>query len=503
MATPTPEGSPPAGAPSAGASVEFSSARGRWVVACAVLGSSMVLLDSTVVNVALPRIADDFDVGLAPLQWTVTAYMLTLSALILLGGSLGDRLGRRRVFVVGVIGFAGASLLCGLAPNVEVLVGARGLQGIGGALLTPGSLAMIQSSLRPGDRARAIGTWSGLGGVAAALGPFLGGWLADGPGWRWAFLINVPVAAVCVAVAVRHVPETRDPHASKHFDVVGAVLGAVALAGATWALIRAADGGRAVEVAVVGVVAVAAGVAFVMVERRQPEPMVPPTLFASRPFTVINVMTFAVYAAFGGYFFIVALQLQVVAGYSAFWAGAALTPGTLLMLLFSARSSAFAARVGARGPLTVGALLCAAGLLLMLRIGPHAFYPTDVLPGAATLGVGMVLLVAPLTSTVLAAVADDHAGLASGVNNAVSRAAGLLSVAAIPLITGTPADAGLGPAFDDTFDRAVPVFAGALVIAALLAFVGLRPTGSRVDRSRRAGRAMPTTPNTADPHLPG
>ncbi|GAA1461349.1 MFS transporter [Williamsia maris] len=478
--------------PSATDAVVFASARGRWVVACAVLGSGMVMLDGTVVNVALPKIGEEFGVGLAPLQWTVTSYMLTLSALILLGGSLGDRLGRRRVFVIGVVWFAASSLLSGLAPNVVVLVAARALQGIGGALLTPGSLSMIQSSLRRSDRARAIGVWSGLGGVAAAVGPFLGGWLADGPGWRWAFLINVPVAVVCVFVAIRHVPETRDPDAHGPFDFGGSVVGAFALACATFALIRAAAGGSAIEIGGVALAAVVFGVAFVTVERRIANPMIPTDIFASRPFTVINVMTFAVYAAFGGYFFIAALQLQVVSGYSAFWAGAALTPATILMLLFSARSGAFAARIGPRAPLTVGALFCAAGLLLMLRIGPHAFYPTDVLPGALVLGVGMVLLVAPLTATVLDAASDEHSGVASGVNNAVARAAGLLSVAAIPLITGTSANAGLGAGFDDTFTRAIPVFAALLLAAAALSWVGLRPTPPRRARIHRPEHPIPS-----------
>jgi EmrB/QacA subfamily drug resistance transporter len=444
------------------------------VVAAAVLGTAIVMLDSTVVNVALPRIAEDLDAGLASLQWTVTSYMTTLSALVLLGGSLGDRFGRRRVFLCGTVLFAIASLACGLAPNIEVLVAARAVQGVGGALLTPGSLAMIQSSLRPADRARAIGLWSGLGGVASAVGPFAGGALADGPGWRWVFLVNIPVAVACVLVAVRHVPETRDTRPHRGFDVLGAGAAIVALAATTITLIRAADGGSAAEVGVEAAIAVVAGAVFVVVERRAREPMVPPHLFSSRTFTVVNLMTFAVYAAIGGQLFLTAVQLQVVAGYPAVWAGAALLPVTVLMLLLSARSAAVAARIGPRIPLTVGACALAGGLLLFLRIGPGADYVTDVLPGALLMGVGLVTLVAPLTSTVLAAVDDAHSGLASGVNNAVARAAGLLAVAAIPLLAGTSAAGTLDASFDTTFRRAVPVFAAVALIGAAIAGFGLR-----------------------------
>ncbi|MFD0840812.1 MFS transporter [Williamsia serinedens] len=454
--------------------VALASPQGRWVVAAAVLGTAIVMLDSTVVNVALPRIAADLDAGLASLQWTVTAYMTTLSALVLLGGSLGDRFGRRRVFLAGIVVFALASLACGLAPGIEVLVAARAVQGIGGALLTPGSLAMIQSSLRPADRARAIGLWSGLGGVASAVGPFVGGALADGPGWRWVFLVNIPVAIACILVAVRHVPETRDTQPHHGFDTLGAGAAIVALAATTVTLIRAADGGSGLEVGLEAVIAVVAGTVFVAAERRAREPMVPPHLFSSRTFTVVNVMTFAIYAAIGGQLFLTALQLQVVAGYPAVWAGAALLPVTVLMLLLSARSAALAARIGPRIPLTVGACALAGGLLLFLRIGPDADYVTDVLPGALLMGVGLVTLVAPLTSTVLAAVDDAHSGLASGVNNAVARAAGLLAVAAVPLLAGTSAAGTLDASFDTTFRRAVPVFAGVALVGAVIAWVGLR-----------------------------
>lgn len=318
--------------------IRVASPTGRWVVLTTVLGSSMAMLDSTVINVALPRIGEDLGTGLAALQWTVNAYMLTLAGLILLGGALGDRYGRRRVFVVGVVWFAVASLLCGIAPNADVLIAARALQGVGGALLTPGSLALIQASFHPDDRARAVGLWSGLGGVGAAVGPFVGGWLVDGPGWRWVFLLNLPLAAICVPVALRHVPESRDPNQHGRFDVLGAVLGALALALVTYALIEAPGHGASPAVIGAAVGGVLLGAAFVQVERRRPDPMLPPSVFASRQFTAVNLVTLCVYAALGGFFFLSAIQLQVVAGYSALGAGTALLPTTVLMLLFSARS---------------------------------------------------------------------------------------------------------------------------------------------------------------------
>ncbi|WP_405861273.1 MFS transporter [Streptomyces sp. NBC_01515] len=453
--------------------VRLASPQGKWILLTTVLGSSMAMVDSTVVNVALPRIGRDLDADLAALQWTVNAYMLTLAGLILLGGSLGDRYGRRRIFVLGVVWFAAASLLCGLAPNVTVLVAARALQGIGGALLTPGSLALIQASFHPDDRARAVGLWSGFGGIGAAIGPFLGGWLVDGPGWRWVFLINVPMALICAPIAVRHVPESADGRKHGRFDVLGAALGAVSLALVTYALIEARNG--SLVVVLTAVAGVAAGVAFVYVEKRSADPMMPPGIFASRQFTAVNLVTFCVYAAFGGFFFLTALQLQVVAGYSALQAGTALLPTTALMLLFSARSGELAQRIGPRIPLTVGPLLCATAMLLMLRVGPDASYLVDVVPALLVMGAGMVTLVAPLTATVLASVDTARAGLASGINNAAARAAGLIAVAALPLLAGMGPDAyRSAPAFDHAFDRAMLWCAGVLVVGSVLAYATVR-----------------------------
>lgn len=459
----------------AGPAVRLGTPTGRYVLLTAVLGSGMALLDSTVVNVALPHIGADLHADLAVLQWTVNAYMLTLAGLILLGGALGDRFGRRRVFVIGIVWFALASLLCGIAPNAGVLIAARALQGIGGALLTPGSLALLQAVFHPDDRAGAVGAWSGLGGVASAVGPFVGGWLVDGPGWRWVFLINLPIAAVCVPVALRCVPETRDPTAHGRFDVLGAVLGALALGLTTYALIAAPDRGASPAVIVPGVAGVLLGVLFVRLEGRLAEPMLPPGIFRSRTFSTVNAVTVCVYAAFSGFFFLSVLQLQIVSGWSALEAGTALLPTTVLMLLLSSRAGRLGQVIGPRLPLTVGPLLCAAGMLLMTRAGQGAVYWRDVLPALVVLGLGMSALVAPLTATVLASVDVGRAGLASGINNAAARAAGLVAVAALPLLTGMGPEAYRDPAaFGAAFQRAMVWCAGALVAGALLAWTTIR-----------------------------
>jgi len=491
----------PSPAPGDPAFLRISSARGRWTLLATVLGSSVVLLGSTVTNVALPHIGDDFDADLAALQWTVNAYMLTLAGLILLGGSLGDRFGRRRIFVLGIIWFAAASLLCGLAPDTTTLIAARALQGVGGALLTPGSLAIIEASFHPDDRPRAIGLWSGFGGIGAALGPFLGGWLVDGPGWRWTFLLTIPPALLCVPLALRHVPESvgrpQQPTvaASAHtrfrrgFDLAGAALGALTLALATYALTEARSGGPVALAAAAG--SIAAGVAFVLVERRSSDPMMPLSIFSSRPFTAINLITLCVYAGLGGFFFLTALQLQIVAGYSALAAGAAMLPSTVLMLLFSARSGTLAQRLGPRIPLTVGPVVCGAGMLMTARVGTHASYVADVLPALLVMGTGMVIMVAPLSVTLLASVEASDAGLASGINNAAARAAGLVSVAALPLLVGMSPDAYRSPdAFDTAFNRAMPLCAGLLAVGATMAFALLRETADTADASdARHGRA--------------
>jgi EmrB/QacA subfamily drug resistance transporter len=439
------------------------------VLLATVLGSGMAMLDSTVVNVALPTIGKSFDTSLASLQWTINAYTLTLAGLILLGGALGDRYGRRRVFVIGVVWFALASLLCGIAPNVEVLIAARALQGIGGALLTPGSLAIIQASFHPDDRARAVGAWSGLGGVASAIGPFLGGWLVDAVSWRWVFLINLPLAVVTVVVALRAVPETFDPQPRGRFDVRGAALAALALAGVTWALVEAEANPFAAGIA--GAAGVAAGLGFVAAERRTREPMLPLDIFRVRLFTSVNVVTLFVYGALGAFMLLLVLQLQTVAGYSAQKAGLSLLPVTVVMLVLSARSGDLARRIGPRWQLSIGPVVCASGLLLLLRVGPGATYVSDVLPGVVVFGLGLAVLVAPLTATVLASVDVSRAGIASGVNNAAARAAGLLTVAGLPALVGLSGDGYRDPGVVDTgFTRALWICAGLMLAGAAVAW---------------------------------
>lgn len=453
--------------------VRLSEARGRWVLLATVLGSSVAMLDATVVNVALPRLADDLGASMSGLQWTVNGYTLTLAGFILLGGSLGDHYGRRRVFVIGVIWFATASVLCGLALNIPMLVAARALQGMGGALLTPGALAIIQASFVPDDRARAVGAWSGLGGVAAAVGPLVGGWLVANAGWRWVFLLNVPLAVIVVLVAVRHVPESVDRAAAGRFDVDGAVLAALALAGVTYALTEAPAGRVPLALPVaIGVAGVAAAVAFLLVERRRgAHAMMPLDVFASRQFSAVNAVTFVVYAGMSVQFFLLVVDLQVVSGFAPTAAGLALLPVTVLMLLLSARAGALAQRIGPRVLMTCGLLVAATGMLLTLRIGAHASYAGDVLPAVFVFGLGLSAVVAPLTATVLATADVRHAGVASGVNNAVARAAGLLAVAAIPPLVGLTGDAYRDPGtFNHGFHLAMVVSAVLLVAGAVLSY---------------------------------
>jgi EmrB/QacA subfamily drug resistance transporter len=458
--------------------VRLSEPSGKWLVTAAVLGSSLAMVDATVVNIALPALGSDLQAGFAGLQWTITGYTLTLASFILLGGSLGDRYGRRRVFVLGTVWFAVASALCALAPSIEVLVASRALQGVGGALLTPGSLAIIDASFVPEDRGKAIGTWSGFGGIASAIGPFVGGYLVAGPGWRWVFLINLPLAAIVVAIAQRHVPESQDPEAPRQLDLPGAVLGAVGLGGVTYALI-AAGGGWSANSLVAGVLGLAALVGFVINEYRSAHAMLPPRIFASRQFTAANVVTFVVYAALSGVFFFLVVYLQVVAGFSPLLAGSAMLPVTLVMLVLSARAGALADRIGPRLPMSVGPFVAACGLLLMLRVGPNASYVIDLLPAVTIFGLGLALIVAPLTTTVLAAVESRHAGLASGVNNAVARAAGLLAVAVLPLVAGISGDDYQHPeAFAPGFRTAI------VVCAALLALGGVVAAGTIRNPSR-------------------
>jgi EmrB/QacA subfamily drug resistance transporter len=437
---------------------------GRAVIAAAVLGSGMTWLDGSVVNVALRTIGEDLDASLEQLQWINNGYLVSLAALILLGGSLGDRLGRRRMFVVGTVWFALASLLCGLAPNAETLIVARILQGAGGALLTPGSLAMIQGAFAPDERGKAIGAWSGLGGVAAAIGPFVGGVLIDHASWRWIFLMNLPVAIVTVLIAWRAVPETRDPTATGTFDVMGAVLASLALGGITYALIDWGSAGAWWT----GAAGLIASVAFLVLERREPQPMMPLGLYRDRTFSASNAMTFLVYAALGAMSFFLVLQLQTVGGYNALQAGLATLPITICMLFLAARGGELGTRIGPRIPMTVGPLVMALGTGLIVGVDADADYWRDIFPGVMVFGLGLALMVAPLTATVLAAAPDDKAGIASGINNAVARAGSLMAVAALPTAVGL---SGAEYADPSVFGAAYPT--AMLACTALLALGGV------------------------------
>jgi EmrB/QacA subfamily drug resistance transporter len=454
--------------------LRFAQPGGRWVLLATVLGSSMVMVDATVVNLALPSIADDLDASFGGLQWILNGYTLALAALILVGGGLGDRLGRRRMFVTGAIAFTAASLLCAVSIAVPMLIAARVLQGASAALLTPASLAIIEASFDPSDRGRAIGAWSGLGGVGTAIGPFLGGWLVDAASWRYIFLINVPLGAVVVTVAIRHVPESRDPEATGRVDVPGATLVALALAGLTFGLSETSW-----PLVIAGAVLL---VAFVAVERRTRRPLVPMSLFSSPVFSGTNGVTLLLYGALGVVFFLLSLVLQGPLGYTPLQAGAATVPITIAMLLFSSRAGALAQRIGPRIPMTVGPLLVATAMLLLTRIEPDSSYWTVVLPGVVVFGLGLSLTVAPLTATALGAVDDEHAGVASGVNNAVARTGQLLAVAAVPIVAGFVPGASV--AVDDLIDgfhRVMRVAAGTAVVAAVVAWLTVRRPPTAVE----------------------
>lgn len=456
--------------------LSVGSGRGRWVIAAAVLGSGIATLDATVVGIALPAIARDYHTGVAALQWVVTGYSLTLAAFLLLGGSLGDRLGRKRIFQFGVIWFAVASAACGLAPDQTTLIIARVIQGMGGALLTPASLAILQSSFAPDERPRAIGAWSALGGVANAAGPLIGGYLIAIGTWRWVFFINLPVAALVITMTARHVPETRSPQATTQTDLPGVVLAVVALAALVYGLIEGpAQGWAHPAVLSALIIAAIAFPAFFVTERRGNAPMLPLGLFADRQFSAANAVTFAVYAALGGALFLLPVVLQISAGYRPLTSGLALLPVTVIMLLFSARSGRLAARIGPRLQMSVGPMIVGAGLILLGRAADHGSYVAQVLPAAIVFGAGLAVTVAPLTSTAMGAAPPEHAGSASAVNNVVARAAGLLAVAILPVAAGISGPAALRPTHLAHGFRLAVIMAGLFcVLGGLIAAVGIR-----------------------------
>ena len=451
----------------------LSSTTGRWIVAVTVAGSSMAFLDSTVLSIAMPDIGRDLGADTSSLQWVTTGYLLSLVALILVGGALGDTYGRRRIFEVGVLVFCGASVLSAVAPDTGLLIGARVVQGAGAALLTPGSLAIVQASIAPEDRARAIGAWSGLTGVASAIGPLVGGVLIAAVSWRAIFLLNLPIGLFTFVAGRRHVPETSDPGAVPGVDLLGAALVAIGLAGVTFWLTGGVGDGAGGPVA--GAVGVIALVVFLFVETRVKAPMLPLALFRSRQFSAGNAVTFLVYAAIGGFFFLFASFLQISLGYSPAEAGAASLPVTVLMLLLSARSGALSERIGVRLPLTVGPIVVGVGLLLLSRVVPGDAYLTHVLPGVVVVAIGLVILVAPITATVLAAAGDEHAGVGSGINNAVARMGGLLAVAILPGVTGLTGDEFYVPsAMTDGFRSSMLICAALSALGGVVACLTIR-----------------------------
>lgn len=471
----------------------YPSSRGRWVLLATVLGSALATVDGTIVTIALPAIGQDLGASFGGLQWTVTGYTLTLASLILISGACGDRFGRRRVFLVGVVWFTGASVLCALAPSLAVLVAARVLQGVGAALLTPASLAILESSFRDGDRDLAIGTWAGFSGVSGALAPLAGGWLLSVGTWRWVFLLNLPLAAVVVVVTLLHVPESSDAEWPGRLDWLGSALTVLFLGASTYAVIGAGQRDARLTALAWGVAAAALAV-FLAHEHGATHPLLPLALFRIRQFSAVNALTFVVYGALAVFFFLLVLQLEIVAGWTPLAAGLSTVPVTVLTLALSRRSGALAGRIGPHLQLTAGPLLCAAGALLALRVGSHAAFLGDVLPAVTVFGLGLSTLVAPLTSSALSAVPARHAGLASGVNNAMARSASLLAIAAVPVVAGLK-----GAVFDDppAFDAG---YRTALLVCAALFTAGAALAAVTVSNSEPHSqeRAVPVTGTRRD-----